>query len=141
LASDLAKFERRVAAAVKRALRQHEFDALVSFDFNTGAIASGTVDDKLARGDIEAALATCSNTTRPLAENSQVSTGGATVKRPCSATAHTRRPLDQGLRHLARQAAACARVIASISQPLQAPRCGGQHADPCQATRAAGSFH
>jgi GH24 family phage-related lysozyme (muramidase) len=58
LASDLARFERRVAASVKRALAQHEFDALVSFDFNTGAIAGGTVDDKLARGDIAGAMAT-----------------------------------------------------------------------------------
>lgn len=58
LASDLARFERRVLASVKRALAQHEFDALVSFDFNTGAIASGTIDDKLARGDIEGAMAT-----------------------------------------------------------------------------------
>jgi lysozyme len=58
LAADLAKFERRVAASVKRTLMQHEFDALVSFDFNTGAIACGTVDDKLARGDIAGAMAT-----------------------------------------------------------------------------------
>ena len=57
-AADLAKFERRVSAAVKRSLTQHEFDALVSFDFNTGAIAGGTVDDKLVRGDIEASMAT-----------------------------------------------------------------------------------
>ena len=58
LAVDLAKFERRVLAAVKRTLKQHEFDALVSFDFNTGAIAGGTVDDRLARGDIAGAMAT-----------------------------------------------------------------------------------
>jgi lysozyme len=58
LAADLGKFESRVSDSVKRALTQHEFDALVSFDFNTGAIASGTVDDKLARGDIDGAMAT-----------------------------------------------------------------------------------
>ena len=58
LAADLARFERRVSAAVKRVLTQHEFDALVSFDFNTGAIASGTVDDKLGRDDIAGAMAT-----------------------------------------------------------------------------------
>jgi lysozyme len=58
LAADLAKFERRVSAAVKRALKQHEFDALVSFDFNTGKIAGGSVDDKLNQGDINGALAT-----------------------------------------------------------------------------------
>ena len=58
LAADLAKFERRVSAAVKRSLAQHEFDALVSFDFNTGAVERGTVDDKLAQGDIAGAMAT-----------------------------------------------------------------------------------
>jgi GH24 family phage-related lysozyme (muramidase) len=58
LASDLAKFERRVLASVNCALRQHEFDALVMFDFNTGAVESGTVDDKLDAGKIEAAMAT-----------------------------------------------------------------------------------
>ena len=57
-AADLARFERRVSAAVKRTLTQHEFDALVSFDFNTGAIEGGTVDDKLDRGDSEGAMAT-----------------------------------------------------------------------------------
>jgi lysozyme len=57
-AADLAKFERRVAASLKRTLAPHEFDALVSFDFNTGAIAGGTVDDKLDKGDIDGALAT-----------------------------------------------------------------------------------
>src|SRR5690554_8022217 len=35
---DIAKFEARVNAAVKVPLAQHEFDALVSFDFNTGGI-------------------------------------------------------------------------------------------------------
>ena len=58
LAADLAKFERRVSGAVKRTLTQHEFDALVSFDFNTGAIEGSTVDDKLDKGDIDGALAT-----------------------------------------------------------------------------------
>lgn len=37
LAADLARFEKRVAAALPRAA-QHEFDGAVSFDFNTGAV-------------------------------------------------------------------------------------------------------
>lgn len=56
--SDLVKFERHVLASVKRPLEQHEFDALVDFDFNTGKIEGGTVDDKLDAGRIEAAMAT-----------------------------------------------------------------------------------
>lgn len=57
-AADLAKFERHVDSAIKRPLKQHEHDALVGFDFNTGAIESGTVDDKLNAGGIAAAMAT-----------------------------------------------------------------------------------
>ena len=38
---DLAQFERRVNAAFEVKLRQHEFDAAVSFDFNNGG-AEGT---------------------------------------------------------------------------------------------------
>lgn len=56
--ADMAKFENGVSAAVKRPLKQHEFDALVSFHFNTGAIKTGSVDDKLNRGDVDGALAT-----------------------------------------------------------------------------------
>jgi len=55
---DLVKFERHVLASVKRPLKQHEFDALVGFDFNTGQIEGGTVDDKLDAGRIAAAMAT-----------------------------------------------------------------------------------
>lgn len=36
--SDLVKYEARVNAAIKAPLKQHQFDALVSFDFNTGAM-------------------------------------------------------------------------------------------------------
>lgn len=35
---DIAKFEQRVNKAITAPLEQHEFDALVSFDFNTGGI-------------------------------------------------------------------------------------------------------
>ena len=61
---DVAKYEARVAAAITVPLKQHEFDALVLFDYNTGAISSGSVDDKLNRGDVTAALATNSLRTR-----------------------------------------------------------------------------
>lgn len=58
LAEDLRKFEDRVSRAIKIPLSQPQFDALVSFDLNTGAIDHGTVDDKLNRGDGVAAVAT-----------------------------------------------------------------------------------
>lgn len=57
-AADLVKFERRVAASVKRALAQHEFDALVSFDFNTGEIDGGSVDEKIEANNLDAAMDT-----------------------------------------------------------------------------------
>lgn len=37
-AKDVIKYEKRVSNAVKVPLEQHEFDALVSFDFNTGRV-------------------------------------------------------------------------------------------------------
>lgn len=49
--NDLAKFEAGVNAAVKVPLAQHEFDALVSFHFNTGAIGRATFVKKLNAGD------------------------------------------------------------------------------------------
>ena len=42
---DLVRFETHVKNAIKFKLLQYQFDALVSFDFNTGAIQSGSVDD------------------------------------------------------------------------------------------------
>ena len=62
--ADLGHFEARVAAAVARPLAQHEFDALVDFDFNTGSIASGSVDDRLDAGQVEAAMATLQRYTK-----------------------------------------------------------------------------
>lgn len=71
LAAALATFERnlgkygvRVERAVRAQLAQHAFDALVSFDFNTGSIASGTVDDRLNAGDVAGALAVVGRYTR-----------------------------------------------------------------------------
>ena len=52
---DLARFEDRVRAAVKVPLQQHEFDALVSFDFNTGGIHRAKLTEHLNKGDRAAA--------------------------------------------------------------------------------------
>lgn len=49
--TDLAKFEDGVNKAVKVPLAQHEFDALVSFHFNTGAIGRASFVKKLNAGD------------------------------------------------------------------------------------------
>lgn len=48
---DLAKYEHRVNDAVKVPLKQHEFDALVSFDFNTGGIYRAKLTAALNAGD------------------------------------------------------------------------------------------
>jgi len=53
---DIAKFETRVNKAVKVPLLQHEFDALVSFDFNTGGIYRAKLTKSLNSGNkVEAA--------------------------------------------------------------------------------------
>ena len=58
LSADLATVEKEVARAIHVPLTQWQFDALVSFHFNTGAISKGTVDDKLNHGNVDAAMRT-----------------------------------------------------------------------------------
>lgn len=59
-AADMGAVERDVRAAIRPELEQHQFDAACSFHLNTGAIRSGSIDDKLNRGDEAGALATWS---------------------------------------------------------------------------------
>lgn len=53
--ADMAKYEASVRRAVGD-LAQHEHDGFTSFHFNTGAIQSGTVDDRWRRGDRAGAM-------------------------------------------------------------------------------------
>lgn len=48
---DLEKYEARVNAAIKVPLTQYEFDALVSFDFNTGGIHRAMLTKAINAGD------------------------------------------------------------------------------------------
>lgn len=64
-ARDLAKFERRVNKAVKVPVAQHEFDALVSFDFNTGGIDRATLVKHLNAGDRDRAATAFMNWRKP----------------------------------------------------------------------------
>ncbi len=48
----------RVERAIKRRLAQNVFDGFVSFDLNTGAISSGSIDEKWNAGHEAEALAT-----------------------------------------------------------------------------------
>lgn len=54
----MRKYEAGVSRAIEIKLSQPQYDALVSFHFNTGQIAGGSVDDKLNAGNTSAALAT-----------------------------------------------------------------------------------
>ncbi|SBW14021.1 putative membrane protein [Brucella sp. 10RB9215] len=54
LKADLAKFEARVERLVKVPLTDNQFAALVSFDFNTGALDKSTLLKKLNKGDYAA---------------------------------------------------------------------------------------
>lgn len=56
LKADLLKYEAGVRNAVKVPLKQHEFDALVSFHYNTGAIGKASFVKKLNAGDRAGAL-------------------------------------------------------------------------------------
>lgn len=54
LRRDLNKFEARVERLVKVALNDNQFAALVSFDYNTGALHKSTLLKKLNAGDYDA---------------------------------------------------------------------------------------
>lgn len=56
LRQDIVKYEAGVNAAVKVPLKQHEFDALVSFHYNTGAIGKASFVKKLNADDRAGAL-------------------------------------------------------------------------------------
>jgi len=61
---DIVKYERGVLNAVKVPLAQHEFDALVSFHFNTGAIAKASLTKHLNAGNKAAAAKAFANWTK-----------------------------------------------------------------------------
>ena len=62
---DLARFEARVRQAVKVPIAQHEFDALVSFDFNTGGVDRAELTAALNAGDRATAAARFMGWSRP----------------------------------------------------------------------------
>ena len=63
--TDLAAYEAEVRRAVKVPLEPHEFDALVSFHYNTGAIARATLTKALNAGNRVAAADAFLNWRRP----------------------------------------------------------------------------
>lgn len=63
--SDLARYEAEVLRAVKVVLDQHEFDALVSFHYNTGGIAQATLTKHLNAGVRAAAADAFMNWLKP----------------------------------------------------------------------------
>ena len=52
---DVVKYENRVRKALKVPVKQHEFDALVSFDFNTGGIHRAKLTEAINAGEVDAA--------------------------------------------------------------------------------------
>jgi lysozyme len=63
--ADLARYEAEVLRAVTVPLAAHEFDALVSFHYNTGAIARAALTKALNAGDRAGAGAAFMNWLRP----------------------------------------------------------------------------
>jgi lysozyme len=63
--TDLAVYEAEVRRAVKVPLEPHEFDALVSFHYNTGAIARATLTKAINAGNRVAAADAFLNWRRP----------------------------------------------------------------------------
>ena len=69
--SDLARYEAAVLRAVKVPLAPHEFDALVSFHYNTGGIAKAALTRHLNAGDRAAAAAAFMGWLKPAATRSR----------------------------------------------------------------------
>jgi lysozyme len=65
--ADLATYEAEVLRAVKVPLAPHEFDALVSFHYNTGGIAKAALTRQLNAGNRTAAAAAFMGWLRPVA--------------------------------------------------------------------------
>ena len=65
--ADLARYEAEVLRAVTVLLAQHEFDALVSFHYNTGGIARAALTKHLNAGDRAAAADAFMNWLKPAA--------------------------------------------------------------------------
>lgn len=65
--ADLARYEAAVLRAVKVPLEPHEFDALVSFHYNTGGIAKAALTRHLNAGDRAAAAAAFMGWLKPAA--------------------------------------------------------------------------
>lgn len=63
--ADLARYEADVLRAVKVPLKPHEFDALVSFHYNTGGIAKAALTRHLNAGNRDAAAVAFLNWRRP----------------------------------------------------------------------------
>ncbi|MCU0831801.1 MAG: lysozyme [Rhizobiaceae bacterium] len=62
---DLAQYEQRVTQAFTLPLAQHEFDAAVSFDFNTGGIDRATWVETFNAGDRQTAITQIMNWKKP----------------------------------------------------------------------------
>lgn len=62
---DIVKYENGVNKAVRVPLKQNEFDALVSFHYNTGAIAKATLTKTLNEGNVWKAGAQFMNWVKP----------------------------------------------------------------------------
>lgn len=65
--ADLAAYEAEVLRAVRVPLEPHEFDALVSFHYNTGGIAKAALTRHLNAGDRAAAAAAFMGWLKPVA--------------------------------------------------------------------------
>lgn len=62
---DIPKYEARVRKAFKKPLTREQFDAAVSFDFNTGGIHKASWVDKFNAGDVSGARKAFMNWSKP----------------------------------------------------------------------------
>lgn len=116
LSSDLVAVENDVTRMVKVPINQNQFDALVSFHFNTGSLGKSTILRKLNAGDINGAAGGFDLYTRGRVNGVLVPMAGL-VRRRKDEKALFLKPAGMGAEH----GAAAGAVVAGTAAASQAP--------------------
>lgn len=113
LAGDLKRVEKHVERIIRVPLTQNEFDALVSFDFNTGSLMKGSIDNKINAGDKIGAMKTL------LRYNHGTINGKSTVLRGLTRRRKAEKLMFEGNVKAALKLAGVKKVVVEQEKPKQ----------------------
>jgi lysozyme len=116
LANDMAKFERHVAALAPNISDQGQFDALVSWSFNTGGPADSSVWTYARKGDVAETVARLKRWNRAHVNGALIELPGLTRRRAAEAALFADRP-DEALRIAGTQRASFTQMPQQLPRP------------------------